>query len=124
MGQSYFMVTSADWYFGLLCVNGKYRCLIMCYKENSFKIQLRLPNADETHPNLSLHCYTEKRDEVHHEYGPEDRNIEDVEEGTAKCNRGGLGDRVPELKLGKSPDERSEFFVASRWEGWTVGVVC
>lgn len=31
--KNYFMVTSADWYFGLLCVNGKYRCLIMCCKE-------------------------------------------------------------------------------------------
>jgi len=30
MSQIYFMVTSAEWYFGLLCVNGRYRCLIMC----------------------------------------------------------------------------------------------
>lgn len=92
-------------------------------KEN-FHLKAITKLDNETHPNLSLHCYTEECDEVHHEYGPEDRNIENVEEGTAKSDGSRLHDRVPKFKLRKSSDEGSEFLIASRWEGWTVGVVC
>lgn len=41
MSQNYFMVTSALWYFGLLCVNGRYRCFIMCYKRSGIRIFIK-----------------------------------------------------------------------------------
>lgn len=68
----------------------------------------------KTHPNLPLHRDTKQCNEVHDKYGPEDRNIENIEERADDRNCGGLCDSVPELELGKSPYEWPEFFIAAR----------
>ena len=64
-----------------------------------------------TNLDLSLHGDAEEGDEVHHEDRPENRDVEELEEGTHKGNRRGFGCGVPELKLRQSPDERPELFV-------------
>ena len=59
-----------------------------------------------SHLYLPLHGDAEEGDEVHDEDGPEDRDVENLEKGTAEGDCGGLGGRVPELELGQPPDER------------------
>lgn len=111
------MVTSADWYFGLLCVNGTYRCFIMCWKRSESgcldKIKISVLSRCQTHSNLSLHRNTEESNEVHNKNGPKHRNIENFKECTDESDRRRFRDSVPKLKLGQSSYERSEFFIAS-----------
>ena len=61
--------------------------------------------------DLSLHRDAEEGDEVHDEDRPENRDVEELEEGTHKGNGRRFGSGVPELKLRQSPDEGSELFI-------------
>lgn len=70
---------------------------------------------------LSLHCDAEEGNEVHDQDGPEDRDVEELPEGTEECNRRGLGGGVPELELGQPPDEGPELLVlVGRKHVWTI----
>lgn len=73
--------------------------------------------------NLSLHGDTEQGDEVHDQDGPEHRHIEQLEEGTAQRDQGGLAGRVPELELWQPADEGSELFILLGWQLWTIFVI-
>lgn len=64
--------------------------------------------------NLSLHGDPEEHDEIHDEDGPEDRDIEEVEESAENCNHCGLCHGVPELELGQATDEWAELLVHLR----------
>jgi len=66
--------------------------------------------------DLSLHSDAEEGDEVHDEDRPEDRDVENLEKGTAESDHRGLGRRVPELELWQTPDERAEFFILRCWQ--------
>lgn len=61
--------------------------------------------------DLTLHCNAEEGEEVHHENGPKDGDVEGIKECTNYSNEGTFGDREPKLELGQSSDERSELFV-------------
>ena len=66
------------------------------------------------HLYLPLHGDAEEGDEVHDEDGPEDRDVENLEKGTAEGDDCGLGGRVPELELRQPPDERTELLALVR----------
>ena len=66
---------------------------------------------NNVHLDLSLHSDAEEGDEVHHEDRPENRDVEELEEGTHKGNRRGFSCGVPELKLRQPSDERPELFI-------------
>ena len=66
------------------------------------------------HLDLSLHRDDEEGDEVHDEDGPEDRDVEELEEGAAEADERRLRRRVPELELGQPPDEGAELLVLPR----------
>mmetsp|Transcript_4990 Transcript_4990/g.13239 ORF Transcript_4990/g.13239 Transcript_4990/m.13239 type:complete len:206 (+) Transcript_4990:173-790(+) len=70
--------------------------------------------------DLSLHGHEEEHEEVHEEDGPEDRHIEDREEGHDYTRANALGACQPELELRQPSRERSEFlaFIRCRWQTW------
>jgi len=68
--------------------------------------------------NLTLHGDAEKRDEVHDEDRPENRNIEQLKEGTREGDSGGLRGRIPEFELWQTPDEGSELLVLICRQPW------
>ena len=63
---------------------------------------------------MSLHRDDEEGDEVHDEDGPEDRDVEELEEGAAEADERRLRRRVPKLELGQPSDEGAELFVLPR----------
>ena len=63
---------------------------------------------------MSLHRDDEKGNEVHDEDWPEDRDVEELEEGAAEADKRRLRRRVPKLELWQSPDEGAELFVLPR----------
>lgn len=65
--------------------------------------------------DLPLHGDAEEHDEVHHQDGPEHRDIERLEERADHGHQDALGGRVPKFKLRKPPNERPELFVLFRW---------
>ena len=73
-----------------------------------------------SHLDLSLHRDAEECDEVHDKDGPEDWDVEEVEEGAHKGDDGRLGGGVPELELWQPPDERPKFLVLSGGQLWTI----
>jgi len=73
--------------------------------------------------DLSLHRDAEECDEVHDKDGPEDWDVEEVEEGAHEGDDGRLGGGVPELELWQPPDERPKFLVLSGGQLWTILVV-
>jgi hypothetical protein len=56
--------------------------------------------TNSTYPYLSFHCDTEKRDKVHDENWPKDRNIKYVKEGAYYSDGRGLCYGIPELEFG------------------------
>ena len=77
-------------------------------------MRIRSETASVTHMkylDLPLHGDAEECYEVHDEYWPEDRHVEKLEEGAEEGDDGGLGGRVPKLKLRKTPYKRAELLV-------------
>ena len=72
------------------------------------------------HLDLSLHRDDEEGDEVHDEDGPEDRDVEELEEGAAEADERRLRRRVPKLELWQPSDEGAELFVLPRRQRQTV----
>ena len=66
------------------------------------------------HLDLSLHRDDEEGDEVHDEDGPEDRDVEELEEGAAEADERRFRRRVPKLELWQPSDEGAELFVLPR----------
>ena len=80
--------------------------------------------------DLSLHCDDEEHDEIHHQNGPKDRNVEHLEEGEREgdhccstCPPPKLKSRVEKapqrpiwtnLEFGQSPDEGLELGLMRR----------
>lgn len=56
------------------------------------------PARDASGANLPLHGDAEEHDEVHHQDGPEHRDVERLEEGADHGHQDALGGRVPETK--------------------------
>lgn len=61
--------------------------------------------------DLPLHGDAEEHDEVHHQDGPEHRDIESLKEGADRGHKDTLGRRVPEFKLWKPSNEGPELLV-------------
>lgn len=61
--------------------------------------------------DLPLHGDAEEHDEVHHQDGPEHRDVESLKEGAGHGHEDALGRRVPKLKLWKPSNKRPEFLV-------------
>lgn len=70
--------------------------------------------------NLSLHCDAEEGYEVHDQYRPKHRDIENLEEGSEDGDEGRLGHAVPELELRQPPHKRSKLLVGFGREARTV----
>ena len=62
----------------------------MCWNEKKV-VTLVEKSPYKTYFDLSLHGDTKECDEVHDQYRPEYRNIEELKEGTAKGNHSCLG---------------------------------
>jgi hypothetical protein len=73
-------------------------------------------------PGCSLTRQTEQNQPVHHQDGPEDGQVEDLEPTAEEANRDSLGRRVPELELWQPAHERSELLVLFCGESAGVAV--
>ena len=60
---------------------------------------------------MSLHRDDEERDEVHDEDWPEDRDVEELEEGATEGDERCFRSRVPKFELWQPSDERTELVV-------------
>lgn len=65
--------------------------------------------------DLFPHSECKQNDEVHEKNRPEDRDIKDREKGKEQRQERGSCRIEPELKLGQSPYERTEFFLCVLW---------
>lgn len=77
----------------------------------------------QTHFNLALHGDAEQRDEVHDQNGPEDGDVEAVEEGADDGDNCALGHRQPELELRQSSDEGAELLSGPGGQGGTTFIL-
>lgn len=94
-----------------------------------FSSHLRFANSewnvlvlDHVH-DLSLHCEAEQNDEVHDEDGPEDGHVEELKERAERGDQRSLHGRMPELELGQTSHERTEFVIGFRRKQRTVIVI-
>eukprot|EP00292_Cryptomonas_paramecium_P019714 CAMPEP_0113690632 /NCGR_PEP_ID=MMETSP0038_2-20120614/17913_1 /TAXON_ID=2898 /ORGANISM="Cryptomonas paramecium" /LENGTH=125 /DNA_ID=CAMNT_0000612007 /DNA_START=72 /DNA_END=453 /DNA_ORIENTATION=- /assembly_acc=CAM_ASM_000170 len=66
--------------------------------------------------DLLAHGHDEQGEEVEDEHGPEDRDVEDAEEGHAEGDEHPSGEGMPELELGQLADEGLELVRLGRGE--------
>ena len=93
-----------DWYsrFGLTIAITGFPCILF---SNGWHL---------THLYLPFHGDGEEDNEVHDEDGPEDRDVEELEEGAAEADERRFRRRVPKLELWQPSDEGAELFVLPR----------
>ncbi len=102
--------------------DGRTRSLTHAHAITMSKFEIQISRI-AAHLDLPLHGDAEERDEVHDEYGPEDGDVEELEEGAGKGDDRGLGGRVPELELWQPSDEGPELVRLPRGEGHAVVAV-